>query len=157
MLQTRHCNLCEHSKRSLKHGITCRLTNKKPDFIEFCPNIKFTEAFNDSYKSLNSNIKIARKGNIVAYIKFVLLIIIGLFVILKSYYLLIEANTRDYSRSGYHYFKLAILVLFLGSAFVKLAFISLSNYTKPLRELKFEKKEIDIILRKYNKYNSTKL
>ena len=47
MIFSRHCTLCENEIKSLEKGVTCALTQKKPQFEKKCPdillNLKFQE------------------------------------------------------------------------------------------------------------------
>ena len=52
MIQSKHCDLCKHEKRSLKIGLTCRLTKKRPDFEQTCNNFNLSFTAKQNYKDV---------------------------------------------------------------------------------------------------------
>ena len=61
MIQAKHCDLCEYPKRNLKNGLTCGLTDKKPDFKDSCSDIKFSNSFEEYLPELLSQIGLKKK------------------------------------------------------------------------------------------------
>lgn len=149
MIQTRHCKLCKFYKMNLKNGLTCGLTNKKPDFKTACSKIKFSNEFKGDYVQLLNNIEQIEQRRNSIYPSFSILIFIGLGIIIRSYFLLENTFKMTFNHSSWFYFKITFLIFSVGATFISVAFWILNKHRKPLRELKFEKRKIDDILKNY--------
>lgn len=82
-----HCDLCEHEKTSLKIGVTCTLTERKPDFHNTCSTIKLDEKFQEKLEIAHLELEEIRSHKKSAYLFFGLLMIIGVLILIKSDYL----------------------------------------------------------------------
>ena len=84
MIQARHCDLCEHPKRDLNNGLTCGLTNKKPDFKITCPDIFMDKKFQEKLENVNLELKRTNEKKSRKYWTFYLLIVIGFLLIIGN-------------------------------------------------------------------------
>ena len=75
---TKHCVLCENEMASLKNGVTCKLTKKKPDFIESCRDIHLNEKFEKQLVTILLEVERINKTRQKEYITFCFLLIIGI-------------------------------------------------------------------------------
>jgi hypothetical protein len=149
MIQSKHCDLCEHPERSLKNGLTCGLTCKKPDFKVFCPDIKFSNSFKEYLPQLLNQIEDVKKSKTSVYLKFILLSVIGLIMIFWSYSQL-KQSFEEFGYSSFLRLELDIFALIIGGVFISMAFSSFIKYRMTLKKLESEKRELDIILNNYN-------
>jgi|GEM_PF-2301340 len=149
MIQAKHCDLCEHPKRSLKNGLTCGLTDKKPTFTRFCPNIKFTNSFLAYLPEIVHQIKVFKSTKISVYLKVSIFTGIGVLILLGSYSLLKYTLQFKNGFTLKYYFELTFLVYTLGTLFLSLALWHLNIYSRKLKKLILEKARIEKILAEY--------
>ena len=150
MIQAKHCDLCDYPKRSLKNGLTCGLTNKKPDFKVACSEIKFSNSFKEYLLELLNEIEQVKKNKTYVYVNFTLFGIIGLIIILGNYSRLKENFEMEFNHSSWIYFTGTLLLYVVGFLLIAIAFLKLIQYKKTLNKLKSNKREIDLILKNYN-------
>ncbi len=150
MIQTRHCDFCEFPKRNLESGLTCGLTDKKPDFKVSCSKIKFNSSFKEYLPELLNQIGNVKKRKTSVYLKFILLSLIGLTVIFKCHSLLDKIFEMEFGYSSWIYFKYTLLVYFVGAGLISMAFWPLLKYRNELKELESDKREINKILKNYD-------
>lgn len=150
MVQAKHCNLCEHPKRNLKNGLTCGLTDRKPDFKVFCSDIKFSDSFKEYLPELSNQIEDVKKRRISVYLKFVLLGILGLAIIFGSYPLLERTFEMEFGYSAWIRFQNTLLFYIAGASLISMGFWSLNKYRRELKKLESEKRELNNVLKNYN-------
>ena len=150
MIQSKHCDLCEHPKRSLKNGLTCGLTDKKPDFKVSCSEIKFSNSFKEYLPELLNQIENVKKRKTSVYLKFVLLSAIGLIIIFGSHSLLEKIFEMEFGYSAWIYFRNTLLVYIVGAGLISMAIWPFNKYRKELKKLESEKIEINKVLKNYN-------
>ncbi|MBA6154280.1 hypothetical protein [Gelidibacter maritimus] len=153
MIQSKHCDLCEFPKRNLKNGLTCGLTDKKPDFRGFCSDIKFSDSFKEQLTELLNQIGQIKKRKTSVYFNFGLFVVIGLLIIFGSYPHLTEylkkAFEPEFSYSDWKYFSLILLLEFVGILLLYMGFYPFNKYKKELNKLESDKKEIELVLKNY--------
>lgn len=149
MIQYKHCDLCQHTKRSLKSGMTCGLTNKKPMFKDTCPDIKFSNLFKENLFELLNQIQYTKNKKKSVYFNYFLLFGIGVIIIFGSYALLKQTPDIEFGYSAKIYFEHTILVYIVGTLFLSMAFWNLNKYWRKLKKLKQQKDKIEEILNKY--------
>jgi len=153
MNQSKHCDLCEFQKRNLKNGLTCGLTDKKPDFKVFCSDIKFSDSFKEYVPELLNQITELKKRKTSVYLNFGLFAVIGLLIIVGSYPNLTEylkkAFEPEFNYSDWKYLSLFLLLDFVGILLIKMGFWSFKKYRNELNKLESEKREINIVLKNY--------
>ncbi|WP_336127269.1 hypothetical protein [Mesoflavibacter sp. CH_XMU1422-2] len=86
MLQPKHCDLCIHSKRDLKTGLTCGLTGKKPNFKSFCSKIVFSDHFKIYASQLLADIQNLQKRKTSIYSNVFFLLSIGITIIVCTFF-----------------------------------------------------------------------
>jgi hypothetical protein len=150
MIQAKHCDLCEYPKRNLKNGLTCGLTDKKPDFKVACSEIKFSNSFKEYLPVLLNLIEHTKKRKTSVYLKFTLLSAIGLIIIFGSYTLLEQTFELDYGYDSWIRLNNPLFLYVVGAFFILMAFSGLNKYRKTFKILEYEKRELDNILNNYN-------
>lgn len=150
MIQAQHCDFCEYSKKNLKNGLICGLTNKKPSFKVSCSEIKFSNSFKEYLSKLLSQIEQVKKNKTYAYLNFTLFGTIGLTVILGSYSRLKQTFELEFNHSTWIYFTGTLLLYVVGILLISMGFWKLKKYRNTLKNLKSNKREIDILLNNYN-------
>ena len=150
MIQSKHCELCEHEKRNLKDGLTCGLTNKKPPFENSCSDIKFSNAFKGYLPELLRQIEQLRKKKTSVYLNFTLFGAIGLIIILGSYSRLEKTFEMEFSYSSWIYLAGTFLIYLIGTLLISMGFRPLYKYRKSLQKLESDKSEISMVLKNYN-------
>lgn len=150
MVQAKHCDLCEFPKRDFKNGLRCGLTNKKPDFKRFCPNIKFTRSFKQYIPELLNEIIQVKKNRVYVYFYFVFMSVFGTLILFKSYSLLKEVLDLDFNHSSFHYFEIAFIVFILGALFILFACRNLYKHISLLNQLRAEKEKLETVLGNYD-------
>ncbi len=150
MIQAKHCDLCEYPKRSLKNGLTCGLTDKKPDFKVTCPNIKFDESFKEYAPDLLSQIKNLKKRKIAVYIEFIVFATIGLAIMLGGISLIESTLEMEYDYMCWFIdINHSFLVYSVGAIVFSIGFWPLSRYLRESKKLRDEKIRIEMVLNKY--------
>ena len=149
MIKTRHCELCKYPKRDLKNGLTCGLTDRKPDFKDFCSNLKFSNDFKDYLPELLEKIELVNKKKTSVYISFTLFCVIGLAIIIGSYSRLEQTFKMEFNHSSWHYFIGTFLIFLIGTFFISTGYQNLYKHKKLLKKLKSDKEEIDMVIKNY--------
>ncbi|WP_298903595.1 hypothetical protein [uncultured Psychroserpens sp.] len=149
MIQAKHCDLCEHPKRSLKKGLTCGLTNKKPDFKISCSDIKFSNSFKEYLPELSNQIENVKKRKAFAYLTFILASLLGLIIIVGSYPILEKALKKDHPYSIWKHLEVVLFFYFVGSGIISMGLWSLYKHRKALKKLESEKRELNMVLSNY--------
>ena len=81
---SKHCDLCENEITYLEKGLTCKLTNKKPEFKNTCPEIKLDNKFVKKLEIANLELETIKKKKNTILFSFFFLIIVGFLLIYKS-------------------------------------------------------------------------
>jgi hypothetical protein len=149
MIQAKHCDLCEYPKRSLKIGLTCGLTDRKPNFKVTCSNIKFSNSFKEYIPELLNQIEEVKKNKTSVYFHFFLLTGIGIVIIFGSYSLLKQTSEMEFGGLSIAYFENSILVYMLGALFLSMAFLNYIKHKRKSKKLILEKDKIEKVLRQY--------
>ena len=153
MTQAKHCDLCEYPKRDMKNGLTCGLTDKKPDFKGFCSDIKFSDSFKEYLPELLNNIEEQKKIKIAIYLNSCFFGAIGLLLIFGSYSYLTQSMSQifepEFSYRNWKYFSGILLLNFVGFLLISMGFKPLYKHRKSLQKLASSKKEIDTVLKNY--------
>ncbi|WP_411768112.1 hypothetical protein [Winogradskyella sp. A3E31] len=143
MIQSRHCDLCEHPKRDLKNGLTCGLTNKKPDFKNTCPDILLDKIFQEKLEDVNLELKRTNELKSKKYGAFYLLITIGfLFIIGNKFY-------ADITLTETFNWKFRASAIGAGITILIYAYFNFNRFRGKLNALESEKSKIDSVLEKY--------
>jgi hypothetical protein len=137
---SRHCDLCENERRSLKNGLTCDLTNKKPEFQKTCSTINLSEKFQEKLEKINIELETLRKNSV--HFKFYTQIIIGFIFIFTSLSFL-----KNYTGLLVYYGSYTMISI--GITFWGIAFSVLNKYRRKIKNAEFDKNEIDEFLQKY--------
>lgn len=154
MLQPKHCDLCIHPKRDLKTGLTCGLTDKKPNFKTSCSKIVFSDDFKINTNQLLADIQNLQKRKTSIYSNVFFLLLIGLTIIvctfsplttrlLKSFY-----PTFDYA--SWKYFTAIFILNFIGIQIIFVGIYKVYKYKKDVKKLKSKKGKLNSILNNYN-------
>lgn len=153
MVQTKHCDKCEFPKMNLETGLTCGLTNNKPDFKVFCPDIKFSDSFKEYVPKLLNQITELKKTKTSVYFNFGLFMGLGLLIIVGSYPNLIKYLKKtfepEFSYSDWKYLSLFLLVDIIGILLISIGLWPFKKYHNKLNKLESEKREIDSVLKSY--------
>jgi len=140
---SRHCDLCENKMTSLEKGITCKLTDKKPDFNNTCPKITLDKKFQEKLEIANLELEIIRRNKKLTHLTFYGTIIIGFSLILFGYFF---SDWNIYSLFLW-YVKIGIIVA--GFSFLGAAYSKLNKYRRENKKAELEKSKIDEVLNKY--------
>jgi hypothetical protein len=146
----KHCDLCEHPKRDLKIGLTCGLTNKKPDFNISCSDIKFSNSFKEYLPELTNQIENVKKRKAFIYLSCFLISVLGLIIIIGSHPLIAKALKREYLYSIIKHLEVVALFYFIGGGLISLGLMSLNKHRRTLKKLEDEKRELNMVLINYN-------
>ncbi len=144
MIQSKHCDLCKYEKRSLKKGLACGLTNKKPDFKTICDNFKITNATIKNYKKIVGEFENLRIRKKVIYFKFYILIVLGLSLILFGNFYL-----KEIFESGNYSLKFMYFIYGSGVTFITIAYSVLNKCRGKFNSIEDKKRKIEEILELY--------
>lgn len=140
---SRHCNLCENQITSLEKGITCKLTNKKPDFNNSCSKINLDKKFQEKLEITNLELEIIRRNQKSTHFTFYGLIIIGFLLIILGYFL------SDWNIFSLYLWYVKIGIIVAGFSFLGTAYSKLNKYRREKKKAELEKNKIDEVLNKY--------
>ncbi|WP_299683515.1 hypothetical protein [uncultured Dokdonia sp.] len=138
-----HCDLCEHEKTSLKIGVTCTLTKRKPDFKNTCTTIKLDQKFQEKLEIAYLELEEIRSHKKSAYLFFCLLMIIGVTILIKSDYL----AGPIYDDTYFWVHKTGIIAL--GISILTGTNFQLYRFRKKLKDAQQKKDKIDVVIEKY--------
>ncbi|MDB4192465.1 hypothetical protein OAB17_05300 [Flavobacteriaceae bacterium] len=144
MIQSRHCDLCKHEKRSLKNGLTCGLTDKRPDFKKTCSSFKLANEARQDYETIINEFENIRGKKIATHSKFYMLILIGFIIILFGNLFLKEVPNLNI-----RYYKLVYFVYSFGIILITVAFSILNKHRRDFKNIEYEKSKIEEILEQY--------
>ncbi|WP_412560829.1 hypothetical protein [Winogradskyella sp. MIT101101] len=139
----RHCELCDHQKVNLKHGTTCGLTDRKPEFNKTCAKITLNEKFENKLKTVNIEYEKIKRTKILTYTYFAVFIAIGIAVIVGGYLL------GKYALDSGVISTVPIIIMAVGLAPLGMAFGTLNKYRQGIESAKSKKDKIDEVLNLY--------
>ena len=140
---SRHCDLCENQITSLKKGLTCNLTNKKPDFNNTCSKITLDKKFQDQLEIANLELEITNRNQKSTHLSFYIIIIIGFLLILLGYFF------SDWNIHSLLLWYVKIGMIAGGFSFLGIAYSKLNKYRRKNKKAELEKNKIDEVLNKY--------
>jgi hypothetical protein len=140
---SQHCDLCENRITSLAKGLTCKLTNKKPDFNQTCSKITLDKKFQDKLEIANLELEIIRKNKKSTHLTFYSTIIIGFLLILGGYFF------SDWNIQSLFLWYVKIGIIVAGFTFLGTAYSKLNKYRREDKKAELEKIKIDEVLKKY--------
>jgi len=150
MKVSKDCALCENEITSLKIGLTCKLTKRKPNFENICAKIKLDKTFQKNLELALLELEIIRRKRKSFYLVFYFLIIIGLSLIMGSNYL------TEWPYYDPYFWVKKIAIIGIGISFISDACYKLNSFIKELKNAEHKKNKIDTILNKYKiSYSST--
>jgi len=128
---------------SLERGITCKLTDKKPDFNNTCSKIDLDKKFLEKLEIANLELEIIRRNQRSTHLTFYGLIIIGFLLILLGYFL------SDWNIFSLYLWYVKIGIIGAGFSFLGTAYSKLNKYRREKKKAELEKYKIDEVLNKY--------
>ena len=134
---SQHCDLCENQITSLEKGLTCKLTNRKPDFNETCSKITLDKKFQEKLEMANVEVEILRGNKKSTHLTFYATIIIGFSLILGGYFfffLYIHSIFLWYVKIG---------IIGAGFTFLGIAYSKLNKYRREDKKAELKKTKID--------------
>ncbi|WP_417859525.1 hypothetical protein [Xanthomarina gelatinilytica] len=140
---SRHCDLCENQITSLENGLTCNLTNKKPDFDNTCSKITLDKRFQEKLEIANLELEIKRRNKKSTHLTFYSNIIIGFSLIIGGY---LFSSWTIYSL---FLWTVKIGIIASGFTFLGVAYSKLKRFRKKYKKAEWEKSKIDEVLKKY--------
>jgi hypothetical protein len=140
---SRHCDLCDNRISSLENGLTCNLTNKKPDFNNTCSKITLDKKFQEKLEIANLELEIIRRNQKSTHLTFYGIIIIGFLLILLGYFL------SDWKIFSFYLWYVKIGIIVAGFSFLGTAYSKLNKYRRENKKAELEKNKIDEVLNKY--------
>ena len=146
---SRHCDLCENQMTSLEKGLTCNLTNKKPDFNNTCSKITLDKKFQEKLEIANLELEILRRNQKSTHQTFYGTIIIGFLLIIGGYFF---SSWNIYSL---FLWTVKIGIIASGFTFLGVAYSKLNRFRKKDKKAQLEKRKIDEVLKKYGIEYST--
>ena len=147
---TRHCALCENEITSLKKGVTCKLTKKKPDFNKSCRDFKLNEKFEQELLTILLELERIIKFRKREYLIFCVLLVIGILAIMGS-----KVFAELHSNSPYYWLNRFIPIA-VGITIIMGALFNLSSFRNKKKIALTKKNKIDSVLEKYRISYKTK-
>jgi len=143
MNYSKHCDLCKNEQTSLKNGLTCSLTNRKPEFKNICSEIKLNNKFLEKLEIANLEFERIRRKTNAVHLNFFVLIIVGFFLIYRS------SAWAELMLSTTYYWYYKIGTISVGVSIIIVASFKLITFKEKLGNVKYEKNKIDGVLDKY--------
>ena len=141
-----HCTLCENQNFSFDKGITCKLTGKKPDFVDTCPDIQLEQEFKEKITLSSFELEKLRRLKGSVYSKFYISIAIGFSLIIGSGK--IARFIRPYDSDMFLYTWIGSVGL--GLLTLSKAFLIYNRFEESYKSSLRIKKIIDDVLLKYD-------
>lgn len=138
-----HCNLCENRITSLKKGLTCKLTDRKPNFNKTCSKITLDKKFQEKLEIANLELEIIRRNKKSTHSTFYTTIIIGFLLILYGYFF------SDWNIHSLFLWYVKIGIIGAGFIFLGTAYSKLNKYRSENKKAELEKFKIDEVLKEY--------
>lgn len=143
MIFSKHCSLCENEITSLENGVTCKLTNRKPEFKNTCSEIKLNNKFLEKLEIANLEFERIRRNKNAVHLNFYFLLTVGFLLIFTSSALAELTLNTTY----FWYYKVGIIGT--GISIIIAAYFKLITFREKLGNAKHEKNKIDEVLDKY--------
>ena len=143
MNYSKHCDLCENEQTSLKNGLTCSLTSKKPNFKKTCTKINLNEKFQERIEYINLELENRKKEKISVLSSFCFIIFIGFILIIGGFYFF-KSNTKSV-----YAMQIAFGFISVGITFLTIAYNKLNKFRRKIYNAEFDKYELDEFLEKY--------
>ncbi|WP_055437372.1 hypothetical protein [Lacinutrix algicola] len=140
---SKHCDLCENEITSFEKGLTCKLTNRKPDFKNTCSDITLDEKFLEKLERTNLELEMLLRNKKSIHLSFYFLITIGLLLIVGGY------SFASWTIHSVFVWEIKITIIYLGITSLIIAFYKLTKFKKYMRHLAHAKNEKDELLEKY--------
>ena len=140
---SKHCGLCENEMTSLEKGLTCKLTNRKPEFRNTCSDIKLNKKFQEKLEITNLELEKIRRDKKSIHRTFYFLITIGFLLIIGG------DSLAKWTIYSVYVWKVKIGIIAIGITFLGIAYKKLNGFRKKIKNAEFEKNEIDELLKKY--------
>ncbi len=140
---SRHCDLCENQITSLKKGLTCSLTNKKPAFNKTCGKITLDKKLQEKLEIANLELEILRRNRKSTHLTFYGTIVVGFLLILFGYFF------SDWNIGSLYLWYVKIGIISAGFSFLGIAYSKLNKYRRENKRAEQEKNKIDEVLKKY--------
>ncbi len=140
---SKHCDLCENEITSLKNGVTCKLTKRKPDFKNTCSTIALDGKFQEKLERINIEMEGIKRNKNSIYSKFYTQLLFGFVLIVISIGFL-----KGYFGALLYY--LVYLTITAGISLCTSAFVILNGYRKERKNIEFDKNKIDELLQLYD-------
>ncbi len=128
---------------SLEKGLTCKLTNKNPDFNNTCSKITLDEKFKEKLEIANLELEIIRRNKKSTHLTFYSTIIGGFLLILGGYFF------SDWNIHSIFLWYVKIGIIGAGFTFLGIAYSKLNKYRREDKKAQLEKTKIDEVLKKY--------
>lgn len=142
-----HCRLCDNLNIDLQDGITCVVTNQKPNFNKTCLKIQLGEKFEKQLGLILINIEKLNKKKKSIYIQFFLFMTIGCILVLSQWNSISEL-TLTYS-DFIVALTLPLFIIITGFGLCGIAYGILKKYRKETKSVRFDKDRIDKVLDRY--------
>ncbi|MEP0262373.1 hypothetical protein [Dokdonia sp.] len=143
MIQAKHCDLCENRIANLEKGLTCKLTNRKPDFNNICSVIRLDEKFQEKLEIANLELEIIHRNKKSTHLTFYTTIIIGFSLIIGGYLF------SSWTIHNLYLWEVKIGIIVSGFAFLGAAYSKLNSFRRKDNKAQLDKIKIDEILKKY--------
>lgn len=143
MNYSKHCDLCKNKRMELKNGLVCSLTNKKPDFKINCTKINFSEDLQQILELVNIELEVIKNDKKSTHLSFYIFSIIGTFIIVGGISLLKSTENSRYA------IEIIFLIISLGFSIFAITYHNIKKYRRKLYNAKFDKYEIDSLLKIY--------
>lgn len=140
----KHCQICENQLYNIEFGSKCKLTNKKPDFREKCPDIIFEKKYEERIKEVNTEYELVQKTKLISYANFVFFLIVSILVILAGY--LIGKYALDKGVIS----TVPLIIIGVGIMILPLASGPLNKYRQDISIARNKKDKLDKLLSMYN-------
>ena len=139
----KHCQLCDNKITSLEKGLTCELTNRKPEFKNTCSDIKWEKVFQEKLENVNLELELIRNKKNTTLWSFCLISIIG-------FLLIIGGNSIDiFDLYSLNFWKVKIGIIAIGITFLGIAYKKLYGFRKKLKMAKSKKIKFDTVIKVY--------
>ncbi|NER19109.1 hypothetical protein [Spongiivirga citrea] len=130
---------------SLENGVTCKLTNEKPNFKETCPDILFENKFKKKRDDVIVELEKVSRDKNKAYLYLIISGIFGiLFIIGNKLY-----GTFIYGETSTYYWKRRIESIGIGITILIGAYYKFNRFRNKLKTIEMKKSRIDKVLKKY--------
>ena len=140
---SKHCGLCENEMTSLEKGLTCKLTNRKPEFKNTCSDIKWNKNIQEKLEIANLELEIIRRNEKSTHWTFYSTIIIGFLLIICGFFF------SSWTIRSIFLWYVKIAIIGAGFTFLGIAYSKLNGFRRKYKNAKLDKIRIDEILNKY--------